>query len=217
MNSFRSQQGRSALRVDILPPEPGRARPVRMTQPRRDVVDAQFVSLPPGLRGQAARSHNDNHRKAEPRPSAFRAALAQGEEALRSLPADLFSAFVAAIFVAVFTFAGGFSFLFAGDAKPPVTGLELTHVSMTPQDANGMRVLLINGIIENRGAGSIAVPSIRADLVANEVVTASTLIGPPVPAIAGGKSRGFTARVPYAGGKLPDLRLSFAEQDASSL
>jgi hypothetical protein len=86
---------------------------------------------------------------------------------------------------------------------------------MTPQDANGMRVLLINGILENHGDEQRAMPSIRADLISGEVVLASTLISPPQGVLEGRQSRGFSAKVPHPGGKLPDLRLSLAARGVS--
>jgi hypothetical protein len=125
---------------------------------------------------------------------------------------------VAAIFVAVFSFAGGFSFLFQNaDAIEPRAALDITHVSMVPQDANGMRVLLINGIVENKASSERPMPFIRADLLAGEIVVARTMINPEQGMLGSGKSRGFSAKVPYQGGKLPDLRLSVAERDAPSL
>ncbi|MGK6313184.1 hypothetical protein [Neorhizobium sp. DT-125] len=219
MSTFRNEQGRTVVRMDILPPEAaGRGR--RVFQPRGEVVDAQFVTVREAARrGSSPRFGNDNRRKPaqpaaakQPFPERI---VAAGERALGRLSADFFSAVVAVVFVLVFGLAGGFSFLFAGSetakAGPP---LDITHVTMTPQDANGMRVLLINGIVENRSGESLAMPSIRAELMSGEALVASTLISPPVSAIAGGQSRGFSARVPHPGGKLPDLRLSLTERGA---
>ena len=219
MSTFRSQQGKTVIRMDILPPEPI-GRNGRVAHPRGEVVDAQFVTVGNAARRAAKpRSHNDNHHArtfSRPEEPAFiERIVANGERALMRLSADFFAAVVAAVFVAVFGFTGGFSFLFSGSAAAEAgTSLDITHVTMTPQDANGMRVLLINGIVENRSGGSVAMPSIRADLLSGQEVVASTLISPPSFAIAGGRSRGFSARVPHPGGKLPDLRLSLAGKGA---
>ncbi|MFB9952759.1 hypothetical protein ACFFP0_28265 [Rhizobium puerariae] len=219
MSTFRSQQGRTVIRMDILPPDYS-SRPGRMNSRRSEAVDAQFVTVRDTFRrGPGQRSHNDNRRKPGVSTPAgislWEAMIARAERALMRLSADVFSAAVAVVFVAVFGLAGGFSFLFSGsetvEAGP---SLDITHVTMTPQDANGMRVLLINGIVENRSGANLAMPSIRADLMSGEELLASTLIAPPVSAIAGGQSRGFSARVPHPGGKLPDLRLSLTERGA---
>jgi hypothetical protein len=72
-----------------------------------------------------------------------------------------------------------------------------------------MRILLINGIIDNESGTTQVVRPIRADLMADERLMASIIINPPVDVIYGGQSRGFSARVQQAGGKMPEVRLSF--------
>jgi len=218
MSTFRSEQGKTVIRMDILPPETA-GRAGRVFQPRSEVIDAQFVTVREASRRAASpRSGNDNRRRpaqaAAVQPLVERMAVA-GERALGRLSADFFSAVVAVVFVTVFGLAGGFSFLFSGSETVKAgPALDITHVTMTPQDANGMRVLLINGIVENRSGESLAMPSIRAELLSGDALVASTLISPPVSAIEGGQSRGFSARVPHPGGKLPDLRLSLAARGA---
>ncbi|CAN7509588.1 hypothetical protein [Neorhizobium sp. LjRoot104] len=218
MSTFGSHQGKTVIRMDILPPEPA-ARTTRVNQRRGEVVDAQFVPVRETFRrGPTPRSHNDNRTRPTATvqaPSFAEQTLARIERGLMRLSADFFSAVVAIVFVTVFSLAGGFTFLFAGSATAE-TGptLDITHVTMTPQDANGMRVLLINGIVENRGGDNRAMPQIRADLMSGQALVATTLISPPASSIEGGQSRGFSARVPHPGGKLPDLRLSFAERGA---
>ncbi|MCK8781216.1 DUF3426 domain-containing protein [Rhizobium sp. NTR19] len=216
MSTFRTQQAKNVIRMDILPPDAvGRSR--RSGSRRGEVVDAQFVTVRDPRAPQPHTSHNDNRRAGEARqvqkdkvkPNRVHAV----EKALMGMPADLFSAVVAFVFVVVFAAAGGFSFLFNGSSAPAETpALNIAHVTMTPQDAGGMKVLLINGVIENRSEGSQKMPAIRAELLSGEKLLTTTLISPPATAIAGGHSRGFSARVPQPGGKLPDLRLSFAEQ-----
>ena len=214
MSSFRSHQGKTVIRMDILPPEPS-GRVARAFRRSGEVIDAQFVTVGAAKRAERPRSHNDNRRETAFAGTFAERVMASAEGALSRLSADFFSAVVAVLFVAVFTLAGGFSFLFSG-ADSAVAGqpLDITHVTMTPQDANGMKILLINGIVENRTGASVSMPSIRADLMSGDAVVASTLISPPVHAIAGGHSRGFSARVPHPGGKLPDLRLSLAGRGA---
>ncbi|OHV82048.1 hypothetical protein [Rhizobium sp. LCM 4573] len=220
MSTSGARQEKVVRIVDILPPERQASRSARRPCPRRDADDAEFVTLGASLRGRHG-FQNDNS-KAMPLPTVAHNPIRDGivgavnrlERVLMRLSADMFSAVLAAIFVAVFGLAGGFS-LFRGAAEADAgPALDITHVSLTPQDANGMRVLLINGIVENRGEERLEMPSIRAELMTDEKVLTSTLIGAPVVAIEGGRSHGFSARVPHPGGKLPDLRLSFAAQGA---
>jgi hypothetical protein len=230
MNTFSSRAGKTIVRMDILPPEPTTG-PKGRVKPRGPVVDAQFVPVTDGGRRRSSpRSHNDNsdHRatnratgssdRASASTFAPKGFLGRAEQVLNRLSADLFCAVVAAAFVLVFASAGGFSFLFneSGEAKAE-PALGITHITMTPRDADGMRVLLINGIVENRTSDAKTMPAIRAELMAGDKLVASTLIAPPASAIAAGHSRGFSARVPHPGGKLPDLRLTFAERDAPRL
>jgi hypothetical protein len=203
--------------MDILPPERTGTRRFRPLRPV-EVVDAQFVPVQERRReAQTPRGHNDNRRQQQVlRQNALSHLMGRLESGLRRLPPDLFSALVAAVVVMVFTLAGGFSFLFQNaEAVESGRALDITHVSMVPQDADGMRVLLINGILVNRGSERRTMPAIRADLVSGEVVLASTLISPPQGIIESRESRGFSARVPHPGGKLPDLRLSVAERGVS--
>ena len=48
-----------------------------------------------------------------------------------------------------------------------------------------------------------------ADLITDERLAASIVITPPADVIYAGQSRGFSARVQHAGGKVPEVRVSF--------
>jgi hypothetical protein len=120
-----------------------------------------------------------------------------------------FAALVIGLFLLVFSIAGGFSGLSGGNAAYSGSPLNFTHVTVTPRDANGMRILTINGIIENIGGTTQTVRPIRADVFADERLTASIVINPPADVIYGGQSRGFSARIQHSGGKMPEVRLSF--------
>ncbi|WP_037111053.1 hypothetical protein [Pseudorhizobium marinum] len=209
--------------IDILPPEPV-VRHVRRGHPGRGgVVDAEFITVARAARDRRFRTETDNRSQSQ---SDFRRAVTQSpsstlmeraEKALCRLSADMFSAVVALVFLLVFGLAGGFS-LFMGKTNGAVEAplLDFTHVTLTPQDVNGMRVLLINGIVENRSTDRLQLPAIRADLVTDGHVLATTVVAPPVAGIEGLQSHGFSSRIPHPGGKTPELKLSFATQDASS-
>ena len=211
----------NGIAMDILPPEDGKAKVIPLRRKRGEVEDAHFVPVTDRRRRTArGRSDNDNattasrqKRHSGKEMATFASIL---ERRLMRLSPDTFLALVAAIFVAVFTLCGGFSLISDGQVRNAQAGpaLDITHVTMTPQDANGMRVLLINGIVENRSEGHLPMPAIRADLLLNETVLASTFITTEALQIGGRESYGFSARVPHPGGKLPDLRLSLADRGA---
>jgi hypothetical protein len=227
MGTFRSRQQQSVHAYDLIPPEAQqRERPVRRFEPRQDVVDAEFVTVTPtGSANLFARTVNDNYRN---RQTTVRGngILHDCENAAHSVEAWLqrasrrvFAALIVALSVLVFGLSGGFSGLSpTAVTAPPIAAapLQFTHVSLTPRDANGMRVLLVNGIIDNISAAKLEVPRIRAELVADGRVVNSVTVAPPASHIQGGESRGFTIRMPHSGEKLPELRLSFASTGVSA-
>jgi len=226
MATFRPRQHPTAARYDFIPPE--KATHGRKVAPNRktDIVDAEFVVIRDGRpRNNSSFRYNDNRPARSPQPQSRQASglallarfLVGCERLLRRVPERVFTGFVALLFIVVFGLSGGFSGIAGASAPGPasVRPLDITHISLTPQDANGMRVLLVNGIVENRTEGTMAVPSIRADLVSGERLIASTIIEAPVNEIDGGHSRGFSARLPHPGGKIPDIRLSFTEPGVS--
>lgn len=224
MNAFRSRRPPVQPEIDLLPPERPR-RPLRSgLGARADVVDAHFVAVPARQemrRAAGAGGSNDNHHfSASRQPTAAAncwGSLAAGslrrtEKLLQSLSNGAFAVFVALVFAATFAVAG----LLVGrpaelaNARP----LDITHVSLTPRDDDGMRILQVNAIIENRSAAKSPVPKLRADLIAGGQIVASTYIATPVDEIDAGHSRGITARLLHPGGKTPELRLSFEESGA---
>lgn len=230
MSAFRYRKQSADAGIDLLPPE-RRAQTLhrRPIVGPADIVDAHFVIVKDKPRRDFAdRRFNDN----QPFPGVFRAtdgrtrlarlfeaAIANVETLLERLSDRSFAVLVATVFSGVFAVAGVLSDIGASNmpSAPNAAALDITHVSLTPQDANGMRVLLINAIVENHSTGRIHVPTVRADLLSNGEIVASTLIAAPVDVIDAGHSRGFSARLQHPGGKLPELRLSFAEADASSI
>src|SRR5690606_32762583 len=221
-------EGKPMTAIDILPPEPRASRARSVHPAAGNVVDASFVTLRRTIRrsgaGAGAEIGRVGRRSGQPSSPVTRASwtsiaegvLANSERALMRLSADFFAAVVAVLFVIVFGLSGGFSLLLGNaGASPRTPALDLTHVNLTSQDVDGMRVLLITGIVENKSPGRLGLPAIHADLVTDGSIVASTAIEPPVSRIESGHSHGFSARIPHPGGKMPELKLSFASSDAS--
>ena len=227
MGAFRNRQQQAGPAYDLIPPEAQqRDRQVRRFEPRHDVIDAEFVTVLPTRGGNlSSRTVNDNYRSPRPKahnaaaPTTLQHAFQAGEAWLQRASRLTFAALIVALCILVFGLSGGFAGLStASVTAPPIAAapLQFTHVSLTPRDANGMRVLLVNGIIDNISASNMAVPAIRADLVADGQVVGSVTVAPPASHIQGGESRGFTIRMPHSGEKLPELRLSFAPTGVSA-
>jgi len=228
MSAFRNHRRTAEATIDLLPPERP-ARGARTSLGRTsvtEIADAQFVTVAKNIRTAGTKSWcNDNHdtRPISPasRKQSFFSALADSvlggvEGALGRLSDRNFAFLVALVFGAVFTAAG---LVASPEGSSPVraAALDITHVTLTPQDANGMQVLLVNAIIENHGSKQRPMPRVRADLLSGGQVVASTFIDTSIGSIGAGESRGLAARLRHPGGKLPELKLSFADEDARSI
>ncbi|WP_246664938.1 hypothetical protein [Neorhizobium sp. P12A] len=217
MGAFRYRQQQTGLVYDLLPPE-------RITGQRShgffdrkpDVTDAEFVTVLP-VRGSAfsAKNFKANHSHVVSKPPAFPPAIAAlavylriAEQWLQRASGRVFAVLVVAMFVLVFGLSGGFSGL-STDQAAISDPLQFSHVTLTPRDANGMRILVLNGIIENQGESAISLKPVRADLVVDDRILSTIVVAPPVDRIKAGESRGFMARLQYPGGKMPEARLSF--------
>lgn len=219
MTAFNARR-HDALPYDILAPE--RARRTARPMPQEQVLDAEFVTIAEPARQARPvidpAPVNDNHGQAAANNRFYAmagAAAQQFERKLAGLSVDRFSALVAAAAVVVFAAAGGLSILtpLPQASATPVAPLAITHVSLTPQDANGMKLILVNGIIENNTADDMALRPIRADLHSGGTLLRSIVIEPPVARIKAGESRGFAARLAHPGGKVPEVTLSFHGKD----
>ena len=216
MHAFRFKEAASEPQPDLLLPE--RRPPARPSLVGSDVVDAEYVTVIDGGRRSFDERIREQRASLRPNMVARQATAAKSRTSLRPLVEDLlgslsgrmFTGVVAAICLAVFAAGGAMSRAFERlDGADTMAPLEFSHISLTPQDAGGMRVLRINAIIENRADAEQALPMVRADLMLDGAVVATATVAPATPTIGAGESRGISARVPYPGGKLPRLKLTF--------
>jgi len=219
---FRSSRRQAAFDFDLLMPETPTRRTARTTGPDRDVVDAEFVTI---KENRARQPGNDNRgttsqHKAKPPVTVGAVGLALIgwlDRRLSRLSADAYSALVAGLAIFVFICSGGLSVVVPEKTAvaAPVNPLAISHVTITPKEAGGMDILLINGIVENNGGDLEEVPAIRADLFAAKgQLVASMVIEPPVKQMQPGLSHGFSAKLRHPGGKTPEIKLSFVEAGA---
>jgi hypothetical protein len=216
MRAFRQQSQAATPEADLLPPDRARRKlergPVRAS--KAEIVDAEFVVVR-DVRPAAPRAHVAE----TPSPVAdlqarLHTAFVTVETRLQRLSEVSFAIVVALAFVSIFSLAGHLAFGGAPHPELDARPLDLTHVNLTPQDKNGMRVLLISAIVQNRTDRQVALPRVRADLLVGGQVIASTYVEPPVGSLEGGQSRGLAARLQHPGGKTPELRLSFEDAGA---
>jgi len=219
---FRSSRRQAAFDFDLLMPETPTRRTARTTGPDRDVVDAEFVTI---KENRARQPGNDNrgttsqHKAKTPVTvgAVGLALIGWLDRRLSRLSADAYSALVAGLAIFVFICSGGLSVVVPEKTAvaASVNPLAISHVTVTPQEAGGMDILLINGIVENNGGDLEEVPAIRADLFAAKgQLVASMVIEPPVKQMQPGLSHGFSAKLRHPGGKTPEIKLSFVEAGA---
>ncbi|OAP43486.1 hypothetical protein AU381_08825 [Sinorhizobium glycinis] len=212
MQAFRTR----TAGIDLIPPE----RVPRSDIPAGrslDYIDVEFETLAPGPRRSPYPVFNDNRRSAaRPRPTIIRSGaaarlLAIAEARLRAMPARRFAGLAAGLGLTAFLLMAGLGDHGEADAHP----LAIQGVTTSLDYSGGMRVLSVYGAIDNRTDLEQRLPPMVVEVMSNgRAVTASRLM-PEGAAIAPGESRRFVTRLPYAGGKMPDVTVSFAENSVS--
>lgn len=217
MQAFRTK---TAAGIDLLLPV-RRPRSAAAAVRRLDYIDVEFETLAPGPRRSAYRVCNDGRRAADrpvSRPTTVaveslpRRIMAMVEQRLDAMPARRFAGLVLALGVAAFLTIAGFGGKGEVDAHP----LAIEGVTASLGDAGGMRVLSVYATIDNRSGREQYVPSLVVDVMSNGRRMTATRVMPEGAALAPGESRHLVARLPYAGGKKPEVTVSFAESSASS-
>jgi hypothetical protein len=216
MRAFRQQSQAAPPEADLLPPDRARRTldrgPVRPSN--AEVIDAQFTVVRETRQDAPRTQATETPSPVAELQARIRTAFVTVESRLQRLSDISFSLIVAIAFVSIFSLAGHLAFGSPSHPELDARPLDLTHVNLTPQDKNGMRVLLISAIVENRTDRQVTLPRVRADLLVGGQVIASTYVEPPVATLEGKQSRGLAARLQHPGGKTPELRLSFEEAGA---
>ncbi|THK35304.1 hypothetical protein EHS39_25865 [Ensifer sp. MPMI2T] len=211
MQAFRS---RTAARVDLLPPE-REPRPSGGKARNLDYVDAEFETIATTVRPSPYPVFNDNRRAARRRRAGMQArqVLTVVETRLRGMPPRQFAGLVSGLGLGVFLLIAG---LFSG-GRADTHPLSIAGVTTSFDYAGGMQVLSVYGSIDNRSGTEQRLPLVVVDVRSNGRKVTATRLMPDGASIAPGESRHFAARLPYAGGKMPDVTVSFAENSVSRL
>ncbi|ACP26449.1 hypothetical protein NGR_c27000 [Sinorhizobium fredii NGR234] len=215
MQAFRTK----TAGIDLIPPE----RVPRSDAPAArnlDYVDVEFETVAADPRRSPYPVFNDNQRPATrsaPRPTttirqgAVARLLAIAEARLRAMPARRFAGLAAGLGLTAFLLMAGLGGHGEADARP----LAIEGVTASLDDTGGMRVLSVYGAIDNRSDLDQRLPPVIVEVMHNGRAVTSTRLLPEGAAIAPGESRRFVTRLPYAGGKMPDVTVSFAENGVS--
>jgi hypothetical protein len=227
MNAFRSNRGSTAHRMDLLPPDrPARTAQAMNARRAADIIDAEFEVVASHSRRGTYPVFNDNrrHPTARPQPSATARnfpvasvllwAVNHLERRLQTASPKAFAVLVTCLCAPVFLLFAGLSHRQPAVASVPA--LSINDVKTTLNDANGMKVVSVYGAVENQSDAPKAVPMIQVDVIAaGERRTASRIFSGEA-VLAPGESRPFSARLPHAGGKLPEVAVSFGKMRDST-
>jgi len=225
MNAFRSNRGNTARRMDLLPPDrPQRSAQTSSASRATDIIDAEFEIVPANSRRNVYPVFNDNRRSAAQQTrgitgesrvaSALPWAVNHLERLLQTASPKAFAVLVTCLCAPVFLLFAGLSHHQPAVASP---ALSINGVTTALSDANGMKVVLIRGAVENLSDAPKAVPMIQVDVIAGGQKRTASRIFSGEAALAPGESRPFSARLPHAGGKLPDVTVSFGGKGDSAL
>lgn len=214
MHAFRTKATGAA--ADFVPPERGGRAGAAM--PRRiDYVDAEFEVISSTPRRPYPQKKSGHQERPSLTVVADRTSLAGkvlgvAETRLRDMPARRFAGLVAGFALASFMAIVGF----AGNGQADVQPLEITGITSSLDYSGGMRVLSVYGSIDNRSDVEQRLPPVVVGVAANGRPVTATRVMPEGTTIAPGESRHFMTRLPYTGGKMPDVTVSFAENGVSA-
>jgi len=220
MQAFRTKSAGAAASADLLLPDRAQRQAASATR-RADYVDVEFETVAATARRTPYPVFNDTRqrsRRSGPRLTVVRDEQAAGgrflslaEARLRAMPPRQFAGLVAAFALAAFA---GIIALSTGDQRIQAP-LAISDITTSLDYSGGMRVLSVYGAIDNSSSGLQRLPLIVVDVISNGRKVTATRLLPEGAAIAPGESRRFVTRLPYAGGKMPEVKVSFAENGVS--
>lgn len=212
MPSHGKTASRSFNAYDVLPPEPrSRRQSGGQIGQALQVEDAIFEVVP--QRTVPLRQSNDN-------PPPVRKNTAPGRRAVLSEPAgrialgierhlarlspQAFMMLVTLLFVAVFSVCGGFSsFSQRRAAAGPTQPFSISDVTVAAEDANGMRVVSVSGMLVN--VSPEVQPAPRLTVVGGSLRRPLGSLTLPVGTLPSGTAIRFSGRFNLAGGKAGDI------------
>ncbi len=212
--NFSRRQDRG---YDFLPPEhvPVKHHSARAVQRKGEVEDAEFEVIRSPLRAHY-KVLNDNQWRSRPvvrdahwAVTALRATVGVAENTLSRMGTRSFAAVVTASVFVVFAVV-----LFLSRGQPLDTtaiapgGVTISNVATSVVDSSGLRILEVNGQVENVTGYDLPAPRLAAEFDNAGDSPSITVFKLDEPVIAAGKSAAFALKLPHPGGKVPKVRVS---------
>lgn len=195
---------------DVLPPEPMMRRHVAGASRPMLVEDAVFEVI---AAERPRREFNDNPIPRQParqiEPARLLAlagvfVINRLEHMLSRLSVQAFVTLITSLFLVVFWMFGGFGALASAPAAAPLTPFAVERVFIDEQDANGMKLLAVGGVLVNRSGRTLDVPALSVTSKSGELIGT---IRPVEIRIEAGASLHFSARLKLAGGKSGEISI----------
>jgi len=195
---------------DVLPPEPMMRRHVANASRPMLVEDAVFEVI---ATERPRREFNDNPIPRQPvrqiEPARLLAVagvfvINRLEHMLSRLSVQAFVTLITSLFLVVFWAFGGFGALASGPAAEPMKPFAVERVFIDEQDANGMKLLAVGGVLVNRSGRTLDVPALSVMSESGELIGT---IRPATSKIEPGASVNFAARLKLAGGKSGEISI----------
>lgn len=171
MQASNRSRTRTIESYDFLPPEPAARRPVG-GQPARPVLieDAVFEVVGPSWTDYPLTNDNpapDNHGERHDylRFVAFAGVnlINRAEALLARLSMRVFLALLGLSFLIAFWLFGGLSSLTARPQAAMQPGLTIQDIQTVEEDANGMKLLVVGGLLVNNSDRAIDVPDLTVE------------------------------------------------------
>lgn len=218
MNTFRSNGGNAARRIDVLPPERTARRVPEMRRPS-DIQDADFEVIPSGFRRDRKTVFNDNCRATKPETGAlFRMsskepmlarAVGAMEKTLQTASPQAFAVLVTCLCAPVFGL-----FVYMSHGRPVATQPEPKPAAIdkltTTGNTHGMKVVSMSGTTENASA-------VQVEIISNGQKRTIDNVPSDDIAPASGSKRSFVTHIPQTDGKTPSITVSFGNKGDSAL
>lgn len=168
MHAQRKNAFRTVDAADFLLPEPVRRKRLERNAAPVDIEDAVFevINTRPSSHGRL----NDNPPRRRPASSELLplttriavGAIAIVERQLLKLSAPAFSTLLVSAFFLVFWACGGFGALSSARMAPTnAASFLVSETSLATEDANGMKILSVTGILTNRSSATRMPPTLR--------------------------------------------------------
>lgn len=195
---------------DLLPPEPTMRRFTANANRPMQVEDAVFEVI---THERPRREFNDNPTPPkQARQFELSRLLAVAgvfvinrlEHMLSRLSVQAFVTLITSLFLIVFWVFGGFNALAAGPVKQPQKPFAVERVFVDEQDANGMKLIAVSGVLVNRSGRTLDVPALSVTSEGGELIGT---IRPATGRIEAGVSVNFAARLKLTGGKSGEISI----------